>query len=80
MINSGAIVISSLLKNNLSLADRFDWVSITDRQTDSQTDRQTNGQKAYRLNNYKQIHHIVLSVSGTETVSPPGGRYIYWLQ
>ena len=27
MINAGAIVIASLIKNNLRLADRFDYVS-----------------------------------------------------
>ena len=29
MINAGAIVVASLVKNNLRLADRFDYVSLT---------------------------------------------------
>ena len=29
MINAGSIVIASLLRNNLNLADRFDYVSIS---------------------------------------------------
>ena len=29
MINAGAIVITSLIKNNSNLADRFDYVSTT---------------------------------------------------
>ena len=31
MINAGAIVVASLIKNNLRLADRFDYVSHRNR-------------------------------------------------
>ena len=28
MVNSGAIIVSSLIKNNWNMADRFDYVSL----------------------------------------------------